>query len=267
MVEIKKRFMILPLISLLILTACNIPVMKNASLVIALATYTVEASKTRMPTTTSTSTPTETSTSTPTQTQTPTATATFTVTATETITATPTDENCNLAEFVRDVNYPDGSYIFAGTDFDKTWRLRNIGSCTWTPAYRVVFTSGYRMGSPYSISFTDTDVEPGDSVDITLPFTSPETTGYYSASFMLKSADGETFGVGSDGTTAFWVKIYSASYADYVTSTPTSTPVTPKPPPPRPPQPNPTPMPPPVTGTPPTPDPGTPPPPPPPPPP
>ena len=36
------------------------------------------------------------------------------------------------ASFVRDVNYPDGTYVVPGTSFTKTWRLRNVGTQAWT---------------------------------------------------------------------------------------------------------------------------------------
>jgi hypothetical protein len=200
-------------------TACNIPVMKNISLSIGLATHTPDPkSWTASPTATVTET------ATPTVTQTVTATGTLTPTAEVAITDTPETSECNRAEFVSDVNYPDGSSIYVGTVFDKTWRIRNVGTCTWTPAYTVVFTSGYRMGAPYSVSIKNTNVAPGQTVDITLPFTAPSTPGSYSGSYYLRAKSGEVFGVGGDGTTPFWVRINSVSYYYTYTSTPSVTP-------------------------------------------
>ena len=43
------------------------------------------------------------------------------------------------AEFVRDVNYPDGTYVMPGTSFVKTWRLRNVGTQAWNTNTRLVF--------------------------------------------------------------------------------------------------------------------------------
>jgi hypothetical protein len=237
----------------LVLTSCNIPVFSNTGLMISLATYTPQTTSgeqepTNTPYSTSTITPTPTATqtvaATSTATQTPTPTATETATPSETITVaiTAASSECNRAKFVSDVNYPDGSYIFTGISFDKTWRLKNAGTCTWTTNYQVVFASGYRMGAPYSANFTDVDIEPGETVDITLSMVAPSYSGSYSGSFYLRSPDGETFGVGDDGTTPFWIRIYSASYYDYYTKTPT--PETPPPPrPPRPPRKNLTPLP------------------------
>src|SRR5512143_3278895 len=40
--------------------------------------------------------------------------------------------SCDWAQFVADVTVPDGTSYAPGTTFTKTWRLKNIGSCTWT---------------------------------------------------------------------------------------------------------------------------------------
>ncbi len=211
------RILLLVVLALSVL-GCNIPVMKNISLSIGLATHTPDPES-------STATPTATATESATPTETYTATGTQTVTGTATVTETPDSPECNRTEFVRDVNYPDGSYIHIGTAFDKTWRIRNVGTCTWTPSYAVVFTSGYRMGAPYSTSISNINVPPGGTVDVTLPFTAPSAVGSYSGSFYLRAKSGEVFGVGADGTTPFWVRINAVSY--YYTNTPTAS-VTPR---------------------------------------
>ena len=38
---------------------------------------------------------------------------------------------CDWAQFVSDVSVSDGTLMLPGTTFTKTWRLRNIGTCTW----------------------------------------------------------------------------------------------------------------------------------------
>src|SRR5690606_11213812 len=57
---------------------------------------------------------------------------------------------CNLASFVSDVTIPDNTNINLNAGFIKTWRLRNVGSCTWTSSYQIVFDSGDQMGGPVS---------------------------------------------------------------------------------------------------------------------
>jgi len=52
---------------------------------------------------------------------------------------TPTSSgSCDQAAFI-DETIPDGSQFPPGTVFNKTWTLRNAGSCTWNADYDVVF--------------------------------------------------------------------------------------------------------------------------------
>ncbi|PIU90073.1 MAG: hypothetical protein COS63_04110, partial [Anaerolineae bacterium CG06_land_8_20_14_3_00_57_67] len=49
---------------------------------------------------------------------------------------------CDWAQFVADITVPDGASFAPGAAFTKTWRLKNIGTCTWTTSYALVFVSG-----------------------------------------------------------------------------------------------------------------------------
>src|SRR5512145_1793119 len=57
------------------------------------------------------------------------------------------------AQFIADVTVPDGTRFDPGATFKKTWRLKNIGTCTWTTSYSLVFDSGEKMGAASSITF------------------------------------------------------------------------------------------------------------------
>jgi hypothetical protein len=70
----------------------------------------------------------------------------------------------DVAQFVTDVTVPDGTRYDAGATFTKTWRLRNIGTCTWTTAYTMVFDSGTQMGSNTSVNHP-ANTPPGASVE------------------------------------------------------------------------------------------------------
>ena len=39
--------------------------------------------------------------------------------------------SCDWAQFITDVTVPDGAKYEPGATFKKTWRLKNIGTCTW----------------------------------------------------------------------------------------------------------------------------------------
>ncbi|MGE5224704.1 MAG: NBR1-Ig-like domain-containing protein [Omnitrophica WOR_2 bacterium] len=121
---------------------------------------------------------------------------------------TPTPIPCNLAEFIKDVNYPDGSDVEPGQSFDKTWRIKNVGSCTWDSQYKVVFAGGDDLGAERTTAWEWGKVKPGQTVDITLAFTAPEDEDTYKSEWKLKAPDGHKFGVsGSSSELPFWVKI------------------------------------------------------------
>lgn len=154
-------------------------------------TPTITHTVTSSPTATATPVP-------PTHTPTSTATATFTI--------VPTQVPCNWAGFIADMSIPDGSFVPAGTSFTKTWRLRNIGSCTWTPNYDIVFVGGHPLGASAVVDL-DTTVHPGEIVDISVRMTAPVNAGYYTSYWQLRSTQGETFALGDDQELSFWVEI------------------------------------------------------------
>ena len=119
-------------------------------------------------------------------------------------TATPVP--CNRAQFVNDVTVADGTRFIPQEYFTKTWRLRNAGACTWNSAYDLVFSSGNRMGGSAVVDL-NSQVRPGEVVDISVILRAPETNGKYEGFWQLRDGNGALFGLGSDGSQAFWVKI------------------------------------------------------------
>jgi Ig-like domain from next to BRCA1 gene len=113
---------------------------------------------------------------------------------------------CDWAQFVADVTVPDGSIFDPGQAFTKTWRLRNIGTCTWTTAYTMVFDSGTQMGSTTSVPFT-TSVAPGGTIDLSVPMTAPSSAGHYIGYWKFKNASGALFGIGFNSSKSWWVEI------------------------------------------------------------
>jgi hypothetical protein len=113
---------------------------------------------------------------------------------------------CDAAAFVRDVTIPDGTIVDAGDDFTKTWRLSNVGTCSWTTAYAVVFLSGNRMQGPISRGIPGT-VHPGQTVDVSVKLSAPDDGGEYQGYWKLRNAAGALFGIGVEAQGAFWVKV------------------------------------------------------------
>jgi hypothetical protein len=107
----------------------------------------------------------------------------------------PTPKICNWAEFVKDVTIPDGTRLDPGAQFTKIWRVRNVGTCTWTDEYSFVFVDGEGMGE--RTLWLPEDVEPGDSVDLAVELVAPEKAGEYQGEWMLRDEDKDRFGTGS----------------------------------------------------------------------
>ena len=138
---------------------------------------------------------------------TPTATGTpATATPTPPVTSTVPPSACDKVQYVADVNVPDGTIFQPGTQFTKTWRLKNVGSCKWTTAYQLVFFSGEKMGAASSATFPK-EVAVGSTVDISINMTAPSTAGSYRGYWMFKNANGALFGLGAQGNQPWWADI------------------------------------------------------------
>ncbi len=131
---------------------------------------------------------------------------------------------CDAAVFIKDVTVPDGASIGRGAVFTKTWRIQNIGTCSWTTSYSLVFVNGDRMSAPGGVAIPSS-VYPGQIIDLSVTMTAPNTDGHYQGFWKLRDSSGVLFGIGPDGQGAFWTDIYvsgplytaydfSASYCD-----------------------------------------------------
>lgn len=168
--------------------------------------------------------------------QNPTATITFTPlpTQTELATATllptippalPTSAGggssgtvCNQAGFLAET-IPDDTVFAPGTSFTKVWEISNTGTCAWTTAYTIVFHSEQQFGAPASNVIAGVNVNPGETVQISLEMVAPSEPGTYFSHWVLMNALGETFQIG--GTT-LWAKIVVSG--DAATATPGGSP-------------------------------------------
>lgn len=149
----------------LFLGACNLPSNDPQDASATSAAQTVEAllSATPMMTETPTVPPINTITPIPTS----------LVTNTPIASATPT---CNLAQFVTDVTVPDGTTMTPNQNFNKKWRIRNIGACSWN-GFSLVFDSGDSMGGPATKPIPV--VNPGQEVDLDVDLKAPATAGTF----------------------------------------------------------------------------------------
>lgn len=118
---------------------------------------------------------------------------------------------CDAASFVSDVTYPDGSIVSRGTTFTKIWRLKNVGTCTWTTSYAIVFVGGEQFGAPSAVSLPGS-VGPGQTIDISVNLTAPNADGRHRGDWKLRNASGVLFGVGTAGDSNFYVEVNVSGY-------------------------------------------------------
>ena len=207
----KTRLIFLALIVSLTLPACSfdssdsITATSSSNIIFTAAAQTVEAELTLIASgVTITPSPVNTA---PAGTSLPVAGSATPTTQSEGPTPTPGEAGCNKGSFVQDVSIPDETQFGPGETFEKTWRIENAGTCTWTSGYSVVFEEGDAMGGPASFQLTNTPVEPGQEVDISVSLTAPSQPGRYRGDWKLRAPSGEVFGLGSEGTASFWVII------------------------------------------------------------
>jgi hypothetical protein len=128
-----------------------------------------------------------------------------------------------------DVSVPDDTVLQAGQSFTKIWRLRNVGTCTWTRAYRVELFSGDALGAAPSVTLVH-EVPPGQGIDISVDMVAPRAAGMFQGNWKLRNQENQWFGIGPNGDSPFWVRIVipptptpSPTITPEVTPTPTFT--------------------------------------------
>ena len=214
---LKNKYSTVVLLVLILgLTGCNLPMnsvnsdpsgfyTQAASTIIAEMTYSVVETYVAEKTQEALATSTPADTATPTVTDTPTAAPTATNTPIPP-TSTPIPVPCNALQFVEDITVEDGEIMSPNEGFYKTWRLKNIGTCTWTTDYDLVFVDGDQMDADKVTSLPN-NVSPGRTIDVSVYLTAPSTKGTYTGYFMLRSSGGSYFGWGPNGENAFYVSI------------------------------------------------------------
>ena len=90
-----------------------------------------------------------------------------------------------------EVNIPVNPPMSPGQDFLKTWKIKNVGACTWGEGYEMVFSYGEEMdGVPQPLGAA---IAPGQEVDVSVQFTAPDLPGSYFSVWTLQNAKGIPF--------------------------------------------------------------------------
>jgi hypothetical protein len=96
------------------------------------------------------------------------------------------------ATFVADVTISDNTKMAPGTEFVKTWRLRNSGTCDWGAGFQFIFIDGEQMSGPAGVNVSPTPA--GTTVDISVRLKAPEKPGTYRGRWRVRTPDGRDFG-------------------------------------------------------------------------
>jgi len=113
---------------------------------------------------------------------------------------TATPGPCDDSLFIADVTVADLTVMTPGQDFIKTWRIKNIGACTWGAGYVVAYADyAYKMDG--QAAALDQVVEQGEEVEVSVQFTAPNESGEYLSAWRMVNPAGTPFGE------TFFVKI------------------------------------------------------------
>ncbi len=136
------------------------------------------------------------------------------ISSTPIITASSATPSCvNQAEFVKNLNMGDYTQFKTGEPFAKIWRIRNIGTCTWTNKYNLIFVDGSQMGSLDQVSLTN-EVLPGETIDIRINGNAPIVPGEYSSYWLIQDEEGNLFGLGNNAEEPLAIIIIVTKYTE-----------------------------------------------------
>ena len=121
---------------------------------------------------------------------------------TETPEATETPTVCtNEMELVKDLNYDDKDLtefpvVAPEEAFQKGWRIKNTGTCTWDDTYYLDFVRGnvpeaQMDGQPTAIEGV---VEPNQEYDVYVALVAPEVIAQYVGYWQMHNTDEQAFG-------------------------------------------------------------------------
>jgi len=97
------------------------------------------------------------------------------------------------ARFIKDDSFPDNVEVPAGTNFEKSWLIRNIGSLRWPDGCCFLqIDKANDLNAP--IRTPVNSIDPNEEVIVTVPMKSPNLPGLYQTYFKLCTPQGKKFG-------------------------------------------------------------------------
>ncbi len=128
------------------------------------------------------------------------------------------DGSCTYrATFVADVTVPDNTVMLGGSSFNKVWRVRNDGTCSWGSGgfalHSLVMTGGNMGGPTGTVEIPNQAVNQGDEVDFSVPLAAPTNPGLYRSEWKMRVDNGTLLGVGTNGAVPLYAQIVVPSNA------------------------------------------------------
>jgi hypothetical protein len=102
------------------------------------------------------------------------------------------NEPCTFtAAIVLDATIPLGTTLGVNAPFEKTWRIKNTGSCNWD-GVQLVYARGEAMTSANAVAIAAAAA--GSELDVTVPMTAPADAGVHTGEWRLRNSSGRNFG-------------------------------------------------------------------------
>ena len=133
--------------------------------------------------------------------------------------------------YVADLNYDDENMkdpveMDPNEDFEKGWRFKNVGTCTWTNKYSIRYVYGNESESDMDgeTTYVSGEVKPGQTYDMYVELEAPSKPDTYQGFWQMFNANGQAFGE------TVWVGIEVPGEEPEPTDTPEATAVPEQPP-------------------------------------
>jgi hypothetical protein len=113
----------------------------------------------------------------------------------------------NAAAFFWTENYPDNTRVTRGTTFEKTWTIKNTGSCAWTGTFALRYQSNTRgvISTSQAPVYVQGTILPQGMFTFRVPMRAPSAAGTYREDWRLTDANGSTVMVHQSQTV--WIQI------------------------------------------------------------
>ncbi len=109
-----------------------------------------------------------------------------------------TKNGCNDGLWVSESAPYDNDVLQPGKTFEKSWKIKNIGICTWDEGYTFAFLPDYStegfLGSDIVIKKIEDYIEPGESVTFIRQLVANNKPGTYRGTWKLRDDQGNPFG-------------------------------------------------------------------------